>query len=97
MEEVLDMVASHEFYSFLNGCSNYHKITIASKNLYKIAFIANWGAFVWIVMLFGLKNVAMTYQHAMYMAFWSYLGVQCVQEVVPWWLQCVQWFQNATR
>jgi hypothetical protein len=69
MEEVLDMVASHEFYSFLNGCSNYHKITIASKNLYKIAFIANWGAFVWIVMLFGLKNVALTYQHAMYMAF----------------------------
>jgi len=41
MEEVLDMMATHEVYSFLNGCSNYHQIVIASKDLYKIAFIAN--------------------------------------------------------
>jgi hypothetical protein len=51
---------------------------------------------VWIVVLFGLKNAPMTYQHTI-IAFWGYLGVQCVLEVVSWWLQCVQWFQNATR
>lgn len=39
----------------------------------------------------------MACQDAMYMAFQGYLGVQCVQEVVPRWLQRVQWFQNATK
>jgi len=62
MEEVLDMVAGHEVYSFLDGFSSYHHITITPKDRYKIAFIIDWGTFVWIVMLSGLKNVPPTYQ-----------------------------------
>lgn len=35
-EKVLDMVTSHKVYSFLNGCSNYHQIMIASKTCTKL-------------------------------------------------------------
>jgi hypothetical protein len=61
IEEILDMVVVHEVYSFLDGFSNHHQIMIASKDEKKIAFITNWGALVWIMMPFGLKNVPMTY------------------------------------
>jgi hypothetical protein len=61
-KEVLDEVASHEVYSFLDGFFGYHHIMIASENRYKIAFITNWGAFVWVIMPFGLLNVSPTYQ-----------------------------------
>jgi hypothetical protein len=49
-------------YSFLDGFSSYHQIMIAPKDKYKITFITNWGAFIWVVMLFGFKNGPSTYQ-----------------------------------
>jgi hypothetical protein len=52
-KEVLDMVSGHEVYSFLDGFSGYHQITITPEDRYKIAFIIDWGTFVWIVMPFG--------------------------------------------
>ncbi len=48
--------------SFLDGFLSYHQITIAPEDKYKTAFITYWGTFVWIIMLFGLKNVPPTYQ-----------------------------------
>jgi hypothetical protein len=41
MEEVLDMVARHEVYSFLDGFLSYYHITIAPKDKYKIVFITD--------------------------------------------------------
>lgn len=38
-EEVLNEVARHEIYLFLDRFSSYHQIMIVSKNRYKIAFI----------------------------------------------------------
>jgi hypothetical protein len=69
MEEILYMVARHKVYLFLDGFLGYHQIMIASKDKYKIAFIIDWGTFVWIVMPFELKNVPPTYQRPMCMAF----------------------------
>jgi len=45
-KEVLDMVSGHEVYSFLDGFSGYHQITITPEDRYKIAFIIDWGTFV---------------------------------------------------
>ncbi len=75
MEKVLDMVAWHEVYSFLDGFFGYHQIMIIPKNRYKIAFITDWGIFVWIVMPFGLRNAPPMYQQMMNMAFFEYLSV----------------------
>jgi len=74
MEEVLDMVAWHEVYLFLDGFSCYH-ITITLENRYKIAFITDLGTFIWIIMLFGLKNVPPTYQWIVNATFREYLGM----------------------
>jgi hypothetical protein len=48
---------------------------IASEDRYNIAFITNWGVFVWVVMPFGLKNVPPTYQWVVNTTFKGYLGV----------------------
>jgi hypothetical protein len=39
MEEVLNMVVGHEVYSFMDGLSSYHQITITLENKYKTTFI----------------------------------------------------------
>jgi hypothetical protein len=68
-------MAWHEVYSFFDGFFDYHQIMITPKNKYKIAFIINWGSFVWVVMSFGLKNVPPTYQWAVITSFNDYLRV----------------------
>jgi hypothetical protein len=54
--EVLNIVAWYETYSILNGYSRYHQISIALNDRYKTIFVTNWGAFVWMVMPFVIKN-----------------------------------------
>jgi hypothetical protein len=41
IDEVIDIVIGHEVYTFLDGFSCYHQISITQKNHYKIAFITN--------------------------------------------------------
>ncbi len=36
--------------------------SIAPEDKYNIIFITDWGAFVWLVMAFGVKNQSPTYQ-----------------------------------
>jgi hypothetical protein len=62
IDEVLKTVAGYEAYSFLNGYSRYHIIFIALKARFKTTFVINWGAFIWKVMPFGVKNGPPTYQ-----------------------------------
>ncbi len=54
--EVLNIVAGYEAYSFLDGYLGYHHIFITPNYRYKIAFVIDWGAFVSMVMPFGVKN-----------------------------------------
>ena len=53
---LLDAVASHEMYSFLDGFSSYNQISMDPTDIHKTAFITEWGAFAYIVMSFGLAN-----------------------------------------
>jgi len=73
-DEVLNTITRYEAYSFLDGYSGYHHISIASEDSYnKITFVTNWGAFVWMVMPFGVKNGPPTFQRAISKAFKEYL------------------------
>ncbi len=45
-DEVLNTIVGYEAYSFLDGYSRYHYISIALEDRYKITFVADWGAFV---------------------------------------------------
>jgi hypothetical protein len=70
---MLNIILGYEAYFFLNGYSRYHQISITPKVKYNIAFVTNWGAFIWKVMPFGLKNGPPTYQKAITKAFKKYL------------------------
>jgi hypothetical protein len=61
-------------YTFLDGFFGYHQIKIAPEDRHKTAFITDWGAFIWVVMSFGLKNVQPTYHQVINQAFKEYLG-----------------------
>jgi len=59
--EVLNTIVGYETYSFLDVYLGYHQISIALENRYKITFVTDLGAFVWMVMPFGVK---MGHQHS---------------------------------
>jgi len=71
--EVLNTITRYEAYSFLIGYSKYHQIFITSKDIYKTTFVINWGAFVWMMMPFGVKNGPPTFQIAVSKALKEYL------------------------
>jgi hypothetical protein len=43
--EVLNIIAGHDAYSFFNGYSRCHQISTATQDKYKTTFVTNWGAF----------------------------------------------------
>jgi len=71
--EVLNTIIGYEAYYFLDGYLGYHQISIAPKDKYNIAFVIDWGAFIWKVMLFGVKNGPPTYHKAVTKTFKGYL------------------------
>jgi hypothetical protein len=57
----------------LDGYSKYCQISIAFEDRYKTIFVIDWGAFVWMVMPFGVKNEPPTFQKAISKVFREYL------------------------
>lgn len=53
---ILEEVASHDQYRFMDGYGGYNQVAIASKDRHKTAFTKPWRTCVWFVMLFGLWN-----------------------------------------
>jgi hypothetical protein len=72
---IINIIARHEVYTFLNYFYGYHQISIAPKDKYKTIFFTDWGAFVWVVMPFGVKNGPPTYQREVTKAFHEYINV----------------------
>ena len=58
---VLDTVAGHECYNFLDGFSGYNQIRMHPEDQEKTTFVTEWGVFVAEVMMFRLKT-APTFQ-----------------------------------
>ena len=73
-DKVLDMVIGYAAYSFIDYFSGYHQVHIHPDGRYKTAFITEWGAYVWVVMPFGLKNAPSTYERIVNQIFKDYLN-----------------------
>ncbi len=67
--EIINTITGHEVYTFMEGFSRYHQISIASEDQYKTTFVTNWGAFVWVIMRIGVKNGPPTYQRGSQQSF----------------------------
>lgn len=61
-DTLLDAVAGHQMYSFLDGLSGYNQILMSPEDRDKIAFVTEWGVYASNVMTFGLKNAPPTFQ-----------------------------------
>ena len=61
-DTMLDTVAGHEMYSFLDGFSGYNQVLMALEDRDKTTFVTEWGVFASNVMTFGLKNAPPTFQ-----------------------------------
>ncbi|RDY02455.1 hypothetical protein CR513_14090, partial [Mucuna pruriens] len=62
---LVDNIAQHAFYSFMDDFFGYNQIWVAVEDKEKTICITTWGTFYYKVMPFRLKNAEATYQRAM--------------------------------
>jgi len=79
MDQILERVASYEFYCFLYDSSGYNQIEIAFKDQEKTTFTCPFDTFTCQRMPFGLCNALTTFQRCMLSIFSDM--IECFLEV----------------
>ena len=57
-DTILDTVAGHEIFSFMDSSSGYNQVRMAEKDQEKTAFVTKWGVFVAVVMNVRIEECA---------------------------------------
>ena len=65
MDQMLDRLAGHEYYCFLDGYSGYNQIAIVLEDQEKTTFTCPYGTSAFRGMPFGLCNALGTFQRCM--------------------------------
>uniref|UniRef100_UPI0005C9165C uncharacterized protein LOC105353166 n=1 Tax=Fragaria vesca subsp. vesca TaxID=101020 RepID=UPI0005C9165C len=73
IDQMLERLAGHEFYCFLDGYSGYNQICIAQEDQEKTTFTCPFGTFAYRRMPFGLCNALGTFQRCMMSIFSDYI------------------------
>ena len=61
IDKLVDSTAGHQLLSFVDAFSRYNQIKMDEVDKEKTSFITSQGLFCYKVILFGLKNVGLTY------------------------------------
>ena len=72
-DSVVEAVAGHKCYSFLDGFSGYNQIRMHPDDQEKTTFDMAWGVSVAVVMMFGLKTTPATFQRIITEIFDDYI------------------------
>ncbi|GJU94775.1 DNA-directed DNA polymerase [Tanacetum coccineum] len=65
IDQMLERLAGHEYYCFLDGFSGYFQIPISLEDQKKTTFTCPYGTFAYKRMPFGLRNALTTFQCCM--------------------------------
>ena len=65
IDQMLERLAGHEYYCFLDGYSGYNQIPIALEDQHKTTFTCPFETFAYCPMPFGLLNAPATFQRCM--------------------------------
>ncbi|XP_062017928.1 uncharacterized protein LOC133734314 [Rosa rugosa] len=73
IDQMLERLAGHSFYCFLDGYSGYNQIAIAHEDQEKTTFTCPFGTFAYRKLPFGLCNAPGTFQRCMLAIFSDYI------------------------
>ena len=73
IDQMLERLAGHSYYCFLDGYSGYFQIAIALEGQEKMTFTCPFGTFAYRHMPFGLCNAPTTFQRCMVSIFSDYI------------------------